>query len=82
MFSLPLFADAIKFKKNLIRWVLYLFAFIWVIIYGYNRIHMTSHFLTDVCFGTLITYLIFATASIIGNSALNKQIEDVNELSI
>ena len=60
MFSLPLFADVIIFKKNLIRWVLYLFAFIWVIIYGYNRIHMTAHFLTDVCFGTLITYLIFA----------------------
>ena len=28
--------------------------------YGYNRIHMTNHFLSDVGFGTLITYLIFA----------------------
>ena len=29
-------------------------------LYGYNRIHMTNHFLSDVCFGTLITYLIYA----------------------
>ena len=76
MFALPLFADVIRFKKNIIRWILYVFAFVWVIVYGYNRIHMTAHFLTDVCFGTLITYLIFAAASIIGNSALNKQLID------
>jgi hypothetical protein len=29
----------------------------------YNRIHMTNHFLTDTCWGTLITYLIFALIS-------------------
>jgi len=80
MFALPLFADAIRFKKNLIRWLLYAFAFIWVIIYGYNRIHMTAHFLTDVCFGTLITYLIFAATSIIGNSALKKELAEANEI--
>jgi len=74
MFSLPLFSDVIKFKKNFIKWILFIFAFIWVIIYGYNRIHMTAHFLTDVCFGTLITYLIFAGASIIGNSALKNEL--------
>lgn len=34
-----------------------------VLLYGYNRIHMTNHFLTDVCFGTLITCLIFAVVS-------------------
>ena len=34
-----------------------------VVLYGYNRIHMTNHFLTDVCFGTLITYLIFVLVS-------------------
>ena len=74
MFALPLFSDVIKFKKNFIKWILFIFAFIWVIIYGYNRIHMTAHFLTDVCFGTLITYLIFAGASIIGNSALKNEL--------
>ena len=36
------------------------FACIYVAVYGYNRIHMTNHFLSDVCSGTLITYLIFS----------------------
>jgi hypothetical protein len=36
---------------------------VFVLLYGYNRIHMTNHFLTDVCFGTLITYLIYAVVS-------------------
>ena len=34
-----------------------------VLVYGYNRIHMTNHFLSDVCFGTLITYLIYSLIS-------------------
>jgi membrane-associated phospholipid phosphatase len=60
MFALPMITDVFKKrseKKNLIAFII---ACIFVVIYGYNRIHMTSHFLTDVCFGTLITYLIFA----------------------
>lgn len=40
-----------------------IFACAFVPLYGYNRIHMTNHFLTDVCFGTLITYLIHAVVS-------------------
>ena len=43
--------------KNTVCFVL---ACVYIIIGGYNRIHMTNHFLSDVCFGTLITYLIFA----------------------
>ncbi len=38
-------------------------ACVFVLVYGYNRIHMTSHFLSDVCFGTLITYLIYSLVS-------------------
>ena len=38
-------------------------ACVFVLIYGYNRIHMTNHFLSDVCFGTLITYLMYALVS-------------------
>ena len=33
---------------------------IWILLLGYNRIHMNAHFLTDVCFGVLITYSIYA----------------------
>ena len=63
MFALPLFADVLKKKSEFIRWSLFGFACAWVILYGYNRIHMMAHFLTDVCFGTLITYLVFAIGS-------------------
>lgn len=58
MFALPMLADCFRkhsSKKNLICFAI---ACIYVIIFGYNRIHMTNHFLSDVCFGTLITYLI------------------------
>ncbi len=34
-----------------------------VLLYGCNRIHRTNHFLSDVCFGTLITCLLFAVVS-------------------
>jgi len=63
MFSLPMLTDVLKrrsMKKNLTAFVI---ACVFVLIYGYNRIHMTNHFLSDVSFGTLITYLIYAAVS-------------------
>ena len=60
MFSLPLLTDVFKRRsagKNLAAFGL---ACAFVALYGYNRIHMTNHFLSDVCFGTLITYLLYA----------------------
>lgn len=63
MFSLPMLTDVLKkrsYRKNMISFVI---AVIFVLIYGYNRIHMTNHFLSDVCFGTIITYLIFVLVS-------------------
>ena len=63
MFSLPMLADVCRRRserKNLLAFCL---ACAFVLLYGYNRIHMTNHFLTDVCFGTLITYLIYAAVS-------------------
>ena len=63
MFSLPMLSDLTKKRSNAKNLRCFIVACIFVIIYGYNRIHMTNHFLTDVCFGTLITYLIFAVIS-------------------
>ena len=63
MFALPMVTDVLKArseKKNIAAFAL---ACGFVALYGYNRIHMTNHFLTDVCFGTLITCLIFAVVS-------------------
>jgi len=63
MFSLPMLADVTKKRSEVRNFRCFLFACVFVLLYGYNRIHMTNHFLTDVCFGTLITYLIHAVVS-------------------
>ena len=63
MFSLPMLSDVTKKRsdgKNLLCFAL---ACVFVLLYGYNRIHMTNHFLSDVCFGTLITFLLYAVIS-------------------
>jgi membrane-associated phospholipid phosphatase len=43
--------------------IAFIIACLFVALYGYNRIHMTNHFLSDVCFGTLITYIIYTVIS-------------------
>ena len=63
MLSLPMLADAVKNRSAKKNAVAFAIACVFVALYGYNRIHMTNHFLTDVCFGTLITYLIYAGIS-------------------
>jgi len=64
MFSLPMLAGVCKKHSNIGKSICFIFACAYVALYGYNRIHMTNHFLTDVCFGTLITYLIFSLVSV------------------
>ena len=63
MFSLPMLADVTKKRSSGRTLRCFFAACVFVLLYGYNRIHMTNHFLTDVCFGTIITYLIYAVIS-------------------
>ena len=63
MFSLPMLADLSKKRSGAKNMICFVIAAVFVVVYGYNRIHMTNHFLTDVCFGTLITYLIYSAVS-------------------
>ena len=63
MFSLPMLTDVWKRRSERKNRVAFGFACAFVLLYGYNRIHMTNHFLSDVCFGTLITYLIYSAIS-------------------
>lgn len=63
MFSLPMLADVFKKRSGRKNLVCFAAAACYVLIYGYNRIHMTNHFLSDVCFGTLITYGIYVIVS-------------------
>ena len=59
MMSLPCLLNCLKCKKNYINIIGYCVGLAFVILYGYNRMHMGNHFLSDVCFGILITYLIY-----------------------
>lgn len=60
MLTLPMLAEVLKCKKAYLKNLLFAFAIVWIVILGYNRIHMNAHFLTDVCFGVLITYCLYA----------------------
>ena len=63
MFSLPMLTDVMKNRSGRKNGIAFALACAFVLVYGYNRIHMTNHFLSDVCFGTLITYLIYSLIS-------------------
>lgn len=45
-----------------------------ILICGYNRMHMTNHFLSDVCFGTLNTFLITTGLCTVFTKSLQKEI--------
>ena len=60
MLTLPMLADVVKCKKAYLKKLFFAFAIVWIVVFGYNRIHMNAHFLTDVCFGVLITYCLYA----------------------
>ena len=63
IFSLPMLVDVFKGRSEKKHTLSFILACVFVLLYGYNRIHMTNHFLTDVCFGTLITCLIYVGIS-------------------
>lgn len=79
MFALPMLASVFKYKNKNIKYILFALACIWVIIMGYNRIHMDAHFLTDVCFGVLITYLIYSLLYKFTFSVFIKEEKNVNK---
>lgn len=63
MFALPVLTDYMKIRSDMrprINMLAFCFACVFMLLCGYNRMHMTNHFLSDVCFGTLHTYLITA----------------------
>ena len=59
MFALPMIADAMKKRKNILKYILFFIGLFWMELIAYNRIHMNAHFLSDVCFGVGITQCIY-----------------------
>ena len=63
LFSLPVLTDCIKIesaRKPRVNLTVFFFVCVFILLCGYNRMHMTNHFLSDVCFGTLNTTLLTA----------------------
>lgn len=73
MFSLPMLSDVLKKRSEKKNIVCFVIAACFVVLYGYNRIHMTNHFLSDICFGTLITYIIYLVVSTAFLQAVNRE---------
>lgn len=59
-FMYPSLVSNIKKSNKVIEYVVFGLACAYVVLYGYNRIHMGKHSLTDVAFGALFTYIVFA----------------------
>lgn len=70
LFTLPMLTDVMKNRSRKRNMIAFCLVCVLTLICGYNRIHMTNHFLSDVCFGCLNTYLIFSGVStaFLGNS--------------
>ena len=60
LFALPLLTDCMKNRSQRKNLAAFFLACVFVLVCGYNRMHMTNHFLSDVCFGTLNTTLMTA----------------------
>lgn len=60
LFALPVLIDCMKKRSERIKLVGFIFVCVFILLCGYNRMHMTNHFLSDVCFGTLNTSLLTA----------------------
>ena len=54
LFALPVLTDCMKNRSSRKNMIAFILVCIFLLICGYNRIHMTKHFLSDVCFGVLI----------------------------
>ena len=63
LFALPVLIDCMKIRKSLkprVRLIAFFLVCVFVLVCGFNRMHMTNHFLSDVCFGMLNTTLLTA----------------------
>ena len=63
LFALPVLTDCMKNRNSRQNMTAFMLVCLFMVLCGCNRIHMASHFLSDVCFGVLnsglLTYGIF-----------------------
>ena len=75
LFSLPVLTDCMRIQKDRkmrVKLIVFFFVCVFILICGYNRMHMTNHFLSDVCFGTLNSCLLTTGICTVFLKALKK----------
>ena len=85
LFALPVLTDCMKIRSDLkprVNMAAFCFACVFMLLCGYNRMHMTNHFLSDVCFGTLHTFLITAGICTVFTSALPESEKSDEEMFV
>lgn len=60
LFALPVLTNCMKRRSDRKNMIAFLLVCAFIVLCGYNRMHMTNHFLSDVCFGVLNTSLLTA----------------------
>lgn len=76
LFALPMIVDCMKKRSRLKTGISFGIVCAIVLTVAHNRISMTNHFLTDVCFAVLFTYMIFAVISTAFLKIAKKKPED------
>ncbi len=71
--ALPLLTDCMKNRSSRKNLAAFFFACAFILVCGYNRMHMTNHFLSDVCFGILNSSLLTAGICTVLMKALPKR---------
>lgn len=69
LYALPLLTDCLKKRSKTKNVIAFVFVCVFVVMCGYNRMHMTNHFLSDVCWGTLNSTLITGTVCTVFDKA-------------
>ena len=60
LLALPVLTDCMKGRSMRRNLTVFALVCLFILLCGYNRIHMTNHFLSDVCFGVLNSGLLTA----------------------
>ena len=73
LFALPVLTDCMKNRSDRKNMIAFILVCVFILLCGYNRIHMTNHFLSDVCFGVLIVILLTAGICTVFTNAIPKR---------
>ena len=71
--ALPMLTDCLKKRSSVKNTIAFIFVCVFVVICGYNRMHMANHFLADVCWGTLNAAIITAAVCTAFESAVRSK---------